>query len=75
MTPASWGWGPKLCTDAVICIHNQDVTLLPVNSNASSIADKIPQIVSGMSQNKQPRRVLKHRERAEKAHMQTNFLR
>jgi uncharacterized spore protein YtfJ len=47
------GLGAKLCTDAVICIQNQNVTLLPVNANAGSIADKIPQIVSGMSQNKQ----------------------
>jgi uncharacterized spore protein YtfJ len=48
------GLGAKLCTDAVICISNQNVTLLPVNSNAGSIADKIPQIVSSMNQNKQP---------------------
>lgn len=46
------GLGAKLCTDAVICIDNQNVTLLPVNSNAGSIADKIPQIVSSMNQNK-----------------------
>ncbi len=48
------GLGAKLCTDAVILINSQDVTLLPVGSNASMLADKIPQIISGMNQNKQP---------------------
>lgn len=47
------GLGAKLCTDAIIMINNQDVTLLPVSSNASMLADKIPQIISSMNQNKQ----------------------
>ena len=46
------GLGAKLCTDAVIVIDNQNVTMLPVNSSASNIVDKIPQIISGMNQNK-----------------------
>ena len=47
------GLGAKLCTDAIIMIDNQNVTLLPVGSNASMLADKIPQIISSMNQNKQ----------------------
>lgn len=47
------GLGARLSTDAIILINNQDVTLLPVGSNASMLADKIPQIISSMNQNKQ----------------------
>ena len=47
------GLGAKLCTDAVILIDNQNVSLLPMGSNASTIMDKIPQIISGMGQSKQ----------------------
>lgn len=47
------GIGAKLSTDAVIVIDNQNVSMLPMNSNASTIMDKIPQIISGMNQNKQ----------------------
>jgi len=50
------GLGAKLCTDAVIVIDNhndQSVTMLPVSSAAGSLMDKIPQIISGMNQNKQ----------------------
>ncbi len=47
------GLGAKLCTDAIIVIDNQNVSMLPINSSASSLADKIPQIVSSMGQNKQ----------------------
>ncbi len=46
------GLGAKLCTDAVLVIDNQNVTMLPVGSAASSLADKIPQIISSMNQNK-----------------------
>lgn len=44
------GLGARLCTDAIIMIDNQNVSLLPMNSNAASIMDKIPQILSGMKQ-------------------------
>jgi len=47
------GLGAKLCTDAVILIDNQNVSLLSMNSNASNLMDKIPQMISGMGQNKQ----------------------
>ena len=47
------GLGAKLCTDAVIFIDKDNVTMLPVNSNASTIMDKIPQIISSVGQNKQ----------------------
>jgi uncharacterized spore protein YtfJ len=47
------GLGAKLCTDAIIMIDNQNVSMLSVNSSAGNITDKIPQIISGMSQNKQ----------------------
>ena len=42
------GLGAKLCTDAVIVIDNQNVSLLSMNSNAGNIMDKIPQIISGI---------------------------
>lgn len=44
------GLGAKLCTDAVIVIDGQNVSLLPMNAagGATSIMDKIPQIISGM---------------------------
>lgn len=48
------GLGAKLCTDAIIVIDNQNVSLLPMNSNAGSIMDKIPQIISGMKQGQPP---------------------
>lgn len=47
------GLGAKLNTEAVIVIDNQDVQMMPVGSNAGQIMDKIPQIISGMGQNKQ----------------------
>lgn len=44
------GLGAKLCTDAVIVIDGQNVSVLPMNAAgaATSIMDKIPQIISGM---------------------------
>lgn len=45
------GLGAKLCTDAIIVIDNQNVSLLPINAsaaNATSLMDKIPQIISGV---------------------------
>lgn len=50
------GLGAKLNTDAVIVIdnlNNQSVTMMPINSSASTLVDKIPQIISDMNQNKQ----------------------
>lgn len=49
------GLGAKLCTDGIIVVDNQNVSLLPMNATAAaSLVDKIPQIVSGMTQqNKQ----------------------
>lgn len=46
------GLGAKLCTDAVIVIDGQNVSLLPMNTAgaATSLLDKIPQIISGMKQ-------------------------
>lgn len=47
------GMGAKLSTEAVIVIENQNVSMLPMNATAaSSLVDKIPQIISGMSQSK-----------------------
>lgn len=43
------GLGAKLCTDAVIVIDKDNVSLLPMNSSASSLMDKIPQIITGMT--------------------------
>ena len=44
------GLGAKLCTDAVIVIDGQNVSVLPMNAAgaSSSLVDKIPQIISGM---------------------------
>ena len=44
------GLGAKLCTDAVIVIDGQNVSLLPMNAAgaATGLMDKIPQIISGM---------------------------
>lgn len=44
------GLGAKLCTDAVIVIDGQNVSVLPVGSAAGSagLMDKIPQIIQGM---------------------------
>jgi uncharacterized spore protein YtfJ len=43
------GLGAKLCTDAVIVIDDQGVSMLPMSTSAaSSLMDKIPQIISGM---------------------------
>lgn len=50
------GLGAKLSTDAIIIVdeQTQDVRMLPMSaSGASQIADKIPQIIQGMNQNKQ----------------------
>jgi uncharacterized spore protein YtfJ len=48
------GLGAKLTTDAIIIIDNQNVSMLPMSATgASQLVDKIPQIVSSMSQNKQ----------------------
>jgi uncharacterized spore protein YtfJ len=48
------GLGAKLYTEAIIIIDNQQVSLMPMNmSNGSQLIDKIPQIISGMGQNKQ----------------------
>lgn len=49
------GLGAKLSTDAVIVIddQSQNVTLMSVGGGGQ-IIDKIPQIISGMNQNKQP---------------------
>ncbi len=41
------GLGAKLCTDAVIMIDNNNVSLLSMNASAGNIMDKIPQIISG----------------------------
>ncbi len=43
------GLGAKLCTDAVIVIDPQGVSMLPMNGSAAgSLVDKIPQILSGL---------------------------
>lgn len=55
-TPGALGLGAKLNTEAVIVIddQSQDISMLPMStSGVSQIAEKIPQILSGMNQNKQ----------------------
>ena len=56
MNGGALGLGAKLCTDAVIVIDKDNVSMLPINStgsNTSQLIDKIPQMVSGMGQNQQ----------------------
>lgn len=51
------GLGAKLSTDAIIIIddQSQNVQILPMSATgAGQIIDKIPQILQGMNQNKQP---------------------
>ena len=51
------GLAAKICTDAVILIDGQNVSLLPMSGvgAASNLMDKIPQIISGMKgQNQTP---------------------
>jgi uncharacterized spore protein YtfJ len=55
MAGGALGLGAKLCTDAVIVIDKDNVSIMPVNAtaNASQFMDKIPQILSNMTSNKQ----------------------
>lgn len=47
------GLGAKLCTDSVIVIDKDNVTMMPINSNTSTLMDKIPQVISSVNQMKQ----------------------
>lgn len=55
MAGGALGLGAKLCTDAVIVIDKDKVSMMPLNAtaNAAQLMDKIPQILSGMTSNKQ----------------------
>lgn len=46
------GLGAKLCTDAVIVIDGQTVSVIPMNAAGvtTNLVDKIPQIISGIKQ-------------------------
>jgi uncharacterized spore protein YtfJ len=47
------GFGAKLNTEAIIVIDNNNVSVLPMSTaGVGSMMDKIPQIISGMTQNK-----------------------
>ncbi|MPN03182.1 hypothetical protein SDC9_150407 [bioreactor metagenome] len=52
-TAGALGLGAKLCTDAIILIDNQNVSLLHTNSPTGNLMGKIPEIISGLNQNKQ----------------------
>ncbi len=52
MAGGALGLGAKLCTDAVIVIDKDNVSMLPLNATGTAgqqLMDKIPQIISGMS--------------------------
>ncbi len=50
MAGGALGLGAKLCTDAVIVIDKDNVSMLQMTGTATGqIMDKIPQIISGMS--------------------------
>lgn len=54
MAGGALGIGAKLCTDAVIVIDKDNISMMPVNpTNASQLMDKIPQMFTGMGQNQQ----------------------
>ncbi len=56
MAGGALGLGAKLCTDAVLVIDKDHVSMIPINStgsSASQLIDKIPQMVSGMGQSGQ----------------------
>jgi len=55
MAGGALGLGAKLCTDAIIVIDKDNVSIMPLNAaaNAGQLMDKIPQILSNMSSNKQ----------------------
>ncbi|WP_303863829.1 GerW family sporulation protein [Alkalibaculum bacchi] len=54
MSGGALGLGAKLCTDAVLMIDKDKVSMIPVNSaSTSQLMDKIPQMVSSMGQGKQ----------------------
>ncbi len=54
MSGGALGLGAKLCTDAVLMIDKDNVSMIPVNSaSTSQLMDKIPQMVSSMGQGKQ----------------------
>lgn len=55
MAGGALGLGAKLTTEAVILIDNNNVSMMQIGAgaNASQIMDKIPQILTGMNQNKQ----------------------
>jgi uncharacterized spore protein YtfJ len=55
MSGGAIGLGARLCTEAVIVIDKDNVSAIPIKAgaNANQLMDKIPQILSGMNQNKQ----------------------
>lgn len=54
MSGGALGLGAKLNTEAVIVIDKDNVSLLPMNATAGTqLADKIPQMLMNMNQNKQ----------------------
>ena len=56
MAGGASGLGAKLCTDAIIVIDKDNVSMMQMNSmtaNAGQLMDKIPQIISNMTQGKQ----------------------
>jgi len=57
MSGGALGLGAKLSTEAVIMIDKDNVSMMQMNgaaANVGQIMDKIPGIISGMSQSKQP---------------------
>jgi uncharacterized spore protein YtfJ len=55
MAGGALGLGAKLSTEAIIVIDKDNVSMMHVSAttNASQLIDKIPQMLSGMNQNKQ----------------------
>lgn len=55
MAGGALGLGAKLCTDAVIVIDKDNVSMMPLNAtaNAGQLMDKIPQILSGITNKQQ----------------------
>lgn len=55
MAGGALGLGAKLSTDAIIVIDKDNVSMMQISpaANATQLMDKIPQILSGINQNKQ----------------------
>lgn len=48
-----FGLGAKICTDAIIVIEKENVSVISIDEEKGKVADKIPQIISKLDLTKQ----------------------